>query len=727
MIYSLLRRGTAIFILLCLIFTNILIYSGSASENPESLVDAEFSVIFITGTKLHVAVSMAAHKLTTDKAYSASEIASASDQDIGALRHSIFTLLKNQVIEVFNGSDITDFFMPIYQDGLFIEEFTVDLTSDFFNLNHSINSETLINGVLDCNAIVTYNFNLITEPGWNNTFKFILPETINITSANTDQVVAKTNTKEITWNVFWKGSSTSTQAVLSTKLSNPTTKPSEEQDISLVFHLDSKNVNDVGLSLDFSIKTIEIQSYNLLPSFISNLDFVPSDAVRLFIENGLLEWEEFYQQTIKPIEQVSLSVMQRSSFQQKPEMEFGWLEETSINCSTPYNITNMDSSPDLVAELVSVSPINLNICDISSRAFIGLVNAGAKTNITAADINFGDRFEEIGLPYEIYLYLPNGVYLDEENVFQWNESRYVFGDFTSELKPNPQYSEEKINTYIEIDILKADLNIPSFFTGTTEFTTTSYAKEETSYFIMQLPEIFSLPEKLNVPFLNSDGFRLCIQENVFSDEDVDAFLLEKKQGFENLISSVLSIEEIKGIINQDIFYHSQNWDNDISHMTASSPVITSVYTNTIHPMGFNLSVWPPRIDISNQTFTLSKMNNQTVTYTIIFPKGISVTAFDSTGNPLLIKNNAEGREYLEVLFSSSTDQQTMVVTCTLSASTLYMIAQFLPCIISFILVIILIVLVFLFKKKRKGRTVTLHEKPDSERYEEESYYVGPPR
>lgn len=554
MIDSLLRRGFAICVLFGLIFTNIFIYSSSASEIPDNLVDAKFSIEFITGTKLNVAVSMAAHKLTTDKVYTASEIATASDQDIGAFRHLIFTFLKNQVVEIFKGSSTTDFFMPVYKNGLFIEEFTVDLTSKFFHINESINSETLVNGVLDCGAIVRYDFNLITEPGWNNTFTFILPETINITSANTDQVVAKNNRKEITWNVFWKGSLPSTQAVLSTKFSNPTTKTSQEQDISLVFHLDSKNVNDVEFSMDFLIKTIDIQRYDLLPSFISNLDFVPSDAIRLLIDNGLLSWEGLYQQTIKPIHQQSLSAMQRSSFQQQPDMKFEWIAETSINCSTPYNITNMDTYPSIVAEFVSSSAVNLNICGISARAFIGLINAGAKANISAQDINFGDRLNEIGYPYDIYLYLPNGVYLNDENVFQWNESVYAFGDFTSELKPSPDYSEEKINTYIEIDIIKADLNIPSFFTGKTEFTTTSYAKEETSYFIMKIPTIFSLPNKVILPFLNSDGFRLCIQENVFSQEEVDAFLLTKKEGFENQISSVLSIEQINGIINQDVFF-----------------------------------------------------------------------------------------------------------------------------------------------------------------------------
>jgi len=34
----------------------------------------------------------------------------------------------------------------------------------------------------------TYNFNLVTEPGWNNTFNYILPNIFSFKSANTEIV-----------------------------------------------------------------------------------------------------------------------------------------------------------------------------------------------------------------------------------------------------------------------------------------------------------------------------------------------------------------------------------------------------------------------------------------------------------------------------------------------------------------------------------------------------------
>ncbi|MFO7677151.1 MAG: hypothetical protein R6V50_02035 [Thermoplasmatota archaeon] len=725
-VYINLRRGITIFVLVCLVISNIFSFSLSANENPDSLVDAVFIIEYFTGTKLSVTASMTAHKLTTDRAYTASEIESASDQEMGALRHSLYLLLQNQVNEIFKGAERTGFQMPVYSNGIFKEEFTVDLTSKFFNINESINAETLVNGALDCGATVTYAFNLVSEQGWNNTFIFVLPESMNLSSANTDQVITKAHKKELTWKVLWTGAFSSRQAVLSTRLSNPTTKHSNEEDISLVFYLNSRNVNSIGFSTEFIIGKADIRAYEIIPSFISDFDFIPSDGVRLLIQNDMLSWHEFYEETIKPIEQKSISLIERSSFNQTLEMEFEWDADTTINCSVPYNITHMDSNPPIFAELISTSPINLEICGISSRAFIGLINAGAKANISNDDINFGDRLNEIGLPFHIHLYLPTGVYLDGNNIFQWNESVYLFGDFHSDLKPSPEYSEEKINTHIEIDIIKVDLNIPSFFTGKTEFTATAYAKEETSHFILSLPSNFSLPDKIDLLFLNSDALRLCIQENVFGREEIDSFLSNKKELFERKISFILSLENIKGFINREVFTHSQNWDGDISSMDASSPIITSLYSNNLYPISFNLSFWPPKVNISNQTFILSGLHNQSVTYKILFPKGISITATDSKDKPILKKTTAEGREYIEITFTASDEENIMVVTCALSASSLYMLGQFLPCILSFILVIVLIVLVLLFKKKRKGRTVKINKKPDSSGYEEESYYVSPP-
>ena len=721
---TVLRRIMKIFVSLCFISSTFFINTASAEDAPESLVDATFTIEFVTGTNLVVDVTMTAYKLTTDHAYTAEEIASASDEEMGALKLSIYLLLKNQINIVFGDAEVSNFEMPTYSSGVFNEELNVTLTSTFFGLNDSVDPESMINGVLDMGAVVTYDFNLVTEPGWNNTFTYVLPESINFKSANTDEV--SLDTKEITWTLNWNGADAEKAAVLSTRLNNPTTTVSEAEDIFLTFDLDSSNVDNVSLTTTFSLRNTDIREYDILPDFITELGFVPSDGIRLFIDNSLLSWNDLYQNTIKPMEQTTISTIEHSSFNQTLTMLFNWDSETSTNCTTPYNTTNMDDVPAIKAELTSEHSVELLLCDISSRAFFGLVNAGAVANISEEDVNFGDRLDEIGRSYEVLLHLPTEIYLEGDNIYRWNESISLSGVFSSDLQPLPKYSEENINTYIEIDISKLDLNIPSFFTGKAEFTATAHSKEDIHVSVTRFPMGFGLSDKINLPYLNSDAFRVCVDESVFSTEEVDSYLSNKKDVFEMRMSNVLNGLKIKGVVDKDVFSDSLSWDKDISHMDDVIPIVASTYANNLYPVGFSFSLWPPDMHISNQTFTFESIKNQTVTYRIEFPKGISVTATDALNKSILKGKTTDGREYIEVFFASDKEVEIDTITCVLVASSLYMLGQFLPCIISLVLVVILIIVVYILKRKRRGRKLVIQEEVDASGYEGEDFYVPPP-
>ena len=719
-----LRRGMKIFASVFLMFSMLFISTLPAEDTPDSLVDATFAITFVTGTELVVDVTMTAYKLTTDHTYTADEIASASDEERGALRLSIYLLLKNQITAVFGDAETLNFEMPTYSNGVFNEELKVKLTPTFFGLNASVNTESLVNGVLDMGAVITYNFNLVTEPGWNNTFTYLLPDSINFKSANTDEV--SLDTKEITWTLNWNAAETEKTAVLSTHLNSPTTAASEAEDLFLTFDLDSSNVNNVSLTTIFSLRNMDIREYAILPDFITELDFVPSDGIRLFIDNGILSWDELYQNTIKPVEQATISTIEHSSFNQTLEMLFNWDSETSTNCTTPYNTTHMDEVPAIKAKLTSEHSVELLLCNISSRAFFGLVNAGATANISEDDVNFGDRLDEIGRSYEVLLHLPTDIYLEGDNIYRWNESISLSGIFSSDLQPLPKYSEENINTYIEIDMNKLDLNIPSFFTGKAEFTANAHSKEDTHLFVTRFPREFGLSDKIDMQYLNSDAFRVCVDESVFSTEEVDAYLSDNKDAFEMRMSNVLNGLKIKGIVDKEVFSDSLSWDKDISHMDAVTPVVASAYANNLYPVSFSFSLWPPEMHISNQNFTFESIKNQSVTYRIEFPKGVSVTATDTLNKSILKGNTTDGREYIEVFFAPGEDEKIDTITCVIVASSLYMLGQFLPCIISFVLVVILTIIVYMLRRKRRGRKLVIREDTSASGYEGEDFYVSPP-
>ncbi|UCF12330.1 MAG: hypothetical protein JSW06_09860 [Thermoplasmatales archaeon] len=722
-------RLIAIYIGVCFIFLILFVTNTSAEDNLDSLVDANFDIEFITGTDLKISVTMDVSEITAfETTYGTNEIqdlaASVEYDDIiimGGIMQTLHDLLKNQIVMTFENANVVPLnTRPTYEDTVFYEDYGVNLTSPFFSINETVNSHDLVNGVLDMDAIVYYVFSLHAAHGWNNTYTIILPEFMKYRSTT-----GSAENNRILWEVKNRdGQHPELPAEISIQLTEPTTPKLTVDDIRLEFELDTSNINSIALNTIIITKNVDLQEHDILPDFINGLDFVSSDGIRLFIDNGLLSWEDLYQKTIKSIEQNTITTIESSSFNQSLEMSFNWNLETTINCSTPYNITSMDDDPPIKAELIDID-VNLLICDMSSRAFFGLVNAGATANISTGDINFGDRLGEIGYPYDVFLHLPNNVSLEGKNIYSWNSSNPLSGEFVSDLRPIPEYSKENIDTLIEIDISNMDLDITSFFSGKTKLTATSYLNEENYIYVSSFPQEFKISDKINLTYFNSDAFRLCAEEDVFNEEDIDVFLTNKKDIFELRLSDILNNLEVKGVVDKDVFYNSLNWDGDISNMDNVVPITISTYAHNIYPVAFNLSFWPPEISISNQLFNLKGLEKQSVTYRITFPKGISVNAKDTLNKSLIKGKTNDGREYVELSFDVDEETKRDVVLCEIYASSIYILGLFLPCILSLVLVVILIIIVYLIRKKKKGRKITKDD-TESTGYEDQDYYVPPP-
>ena len=710
-------------------FSVLFVANTSAEDDPDSLVDASFEIEFVTGTDLKISVTMDVSEITAfETTYGSSDIqnlaASVEYDDIitmGGIMQTLHDLLKNQIGMTFENANVVPLnTRPTYEDTVFYEEYGVNLTSPFFGMNETVNSHDFVNGVLDMDAIIYYVFSLHAEAGWNNTYTIILPEFMKYRSTT-----GSAENNRIQWEVKNRdGQHPELPAEISIQLTEPSLPRLTEDDIHLEFKIDTSNIDGIVLKTTIFAKNVDIREYDILPDFINELNFVSSDGIRLFIDNGLLSWNDLYLRTIKPIEQNTISTIENSSFNQTLEMSFNWNPETTTNCSAPYNTTSMDDEPPIKAELID-EDVNLMICDMSSRGFFGLVNAGAIANISADDINFGDGLGEIGYPYDVFLHLPNNISLEGKNIYSWNSSTPLSGEFVSDLRPIPEYSKENIDTLIEIEISKMDLDLPSFFSGKTKLTATSYIKEDNYFYIVSFPQEFKISEKINLTYLNSDAFRLCTEEDVFNEKDIDVYLANKKDFFELRLSDVLNNLKIKGVVDKEVFYDSLNWDGDISNMDNVVPVIVSTYSHNIYPVAFNLSFWPPEISISNQLFNLKGLEKQSVTYRITFPKGISVNARDTLNKSMIKGKTNDGREYVELSFDSGEDVETDIVLCEIGVSPVYILGLFLPCILSLVLVVILIIIVYLIRKKRKGRKI-IQEDMESTGYEDQDYYVPPP-
>ena len=390
----------------------------------------------------------------------------------------------------------------------------------------------------------------------------------------------------------------------------------------------------------------------------------------------------------------------------------------------------MDDSPPIRADFRDPD-VNLQICQMPARAFFGLINAGATASISTVDVNFGSRLDGIIHPCSIILRLPTNISLNGDNVYTWNKTTPITGTFLSELQPTPPYTEEHIEMRVEIELLKMDLNIPSVFTGKTELTASTKMKEDDRLYVISRDSGLFFSPKIKMTFLNSDSFRLCTEENVFSESQINLFLSQKTEIFQQRLSDIFHGLRVKGIIDRKIFSNSLVWDGDISAMDNVVPVVVSNYANEVYAVGFNVSLWPTELTLAPQRFILQGVENQTVTYRIVFPRGITVNASDSAGKPLITGKTNDGRDYVELSFNADSATQSTVLTCVLNVSPVYILGLFLPCILVFILLIVLVVIIYLIRKKRGGLRrgkKKLFEPEDNEPsdYGGQDYYVPPP-
>jgi hypothetical protein len=700
--------------------------STNAVDSVNNLINANFNIELESATNFSINIEIKVNKLTlsgSSVTYTGEEIEEIANTDqliLGAIEYELQILTKNTLTQSFEKANVKPLkVLPNYENSRFYNNFSVDLTYPYFNMDETVDIYSLVNGVLDMGAYVNYSFILKAEPGWNNNYKFNLDDSFTFV-----RTTGSVDGTKIGWDIENSGGNNpDVNAEIQLKKVNPTTSKLNSEDIFLEFILNNKDSTNTILNSNILLRSVDIRDYNIIPDFINNLNFLPADGIRLFINNGLLSWDLTYENTIKSLQQKIKSEIEESSLNQTLDLIFIWDNETTTNCIEPYNVLNMDDKPNIKAILTD-NNINLKIFNISSRTLYGLINSGADASISKDDINFGDNLNDIGHQYNITLLLPNNVYLDNKNVYTWNDSIVISGKFKSDTAVS--YKREDKNSIIEIDVKSSDLNLISFLTAKTELTFGLDLNANKNYYVTTLPNEFDLPNKIILNYLNSDGFRLCIEENVFDENRVNNFLNNEKSNYESLYKRLLPGLEVSSNIRKDVFDKSLEWDKDISKMDANNPIRTSLYGHCSYPISFDFSIIPPNLDIPAKIFNFTALPNENITYKIIFPNGISIDVDDPL-NRSVKKELSDGRQYFEISFSASDSNLTCAVSCKMTPSALFIIGIFIPCIVGLVITIILIILIIIIRRKRKQKQYAPKVKEeDLSGYEGEDYYIPPP-
>jgi len=724
--------------LLTLTMSILMLYSFAfvpftiADDPSENIISASFDIELESATDLKIDVSIVVTKITlpaSGTSYTGAEIATISTTDsetMGSIKYALKAMLKEQIDQIFpeGNADITILNkLPSYTNEVFQDEYNINLTSGFFGMNESVNTYDFVNGVLYMGAIANYSFDLQANTGWANTYSISLRTPMLRHYTNGDETA-----NVIQWQVDnSNGMHPTTLAKLQLKNDNYGNLRLHSEDITLEFELDTRDLDKTNLRTNILAKNIDIRNYDILPDFVNKLDFVPSDGIRMFIDNGLLaDWDDFYSKTIETIRDRTIPIIENApSFNQTLNLGFTW---DSNSTTKSYQIENMNNNTPIKAILTG-EDISFEICDISSRALFGLVNTGAQVNISSQDVNFGEGLEaittEYHYKYDCILYLPENFYLDGNNIYKWNQSGKISGEIRSDVAEN--HTENEIDTIVNIEMSSADLNLLSFFTGRTEIAFGMSLQENRNYNVTTIPDSFSLPQKIQIEYLNADAFRLCLEENVFREGDVTNFLNAEKTLFENRLENIFSPDlEVEGLIDKDVFDQSLEWDGDIMKMDGN-PIVVKSYAHSSYPIPFEISLIPPSFKINTLTYNFTSMQKQSVTYKMFFPRGTTIEVNDSL-NRVVVKESGDGRQYFEIKFDASEQGLTDEITCKIIPSAFFIFGIFMPCILSFVVTVILIIVVLMIRKRRKiGRRIKVpREEEEMAGYEDQDYYIPPP-
>ena len=221
------------------------LFIASADNHLDENIDAVFNIEFISGTELIFNINSNLKKITLDASgtsYSKNEIISIEENEseiMGAIKYVLKNSLTNQIKTIFDKAYIHSLNeLPLFNNGIFYDTYSINLSSNFFNFNNEVKVSDFINGVLDMGAIVNYAFNLIAESGWNNSFNFILPDSIGY-----HRTTGIVNDNIIQWYVVNNNEDIYSKiAELAIKYNNPTSNYKEE-DIEFEFEIDCIKAN----------------------------------------------------------------------------------------------------------------------------------------------------------------------------------------------------------------------------------------------------------------------------------------------------------------------------------------------------------------------------------------------------------------------------------------------------------------------------------------------------
>ncbi|HDO19646.1 MAG TPA: hypothetical protein ENG74_02860 [Thermoplasmatales archaeon] len=703
--------AVAIAIFLPLALTGFL---SSAQGSEEIWVDALFNFEFLDGANLSMELKLDVHKITVfDRVYSAEDIRDNYGETGAAFGLKLFEYVRDTLRDrVFSGCNV-EIGIPYVDEAslsysssnpynppvTFYIDGNISLTGEFFDYQIS-SVDKFLNGILDMGGCVKYSFEFLSPPGWNISYNFGTPEYIEIREV--EKGILSPEGNDVRWEMEnWNGMEEKALDGYVVLREKQPTSDLQNDDLRLDINFDLRDIDVTHFRCTLQVNAVDVSHLLDLPDFVSDLDVIPSDGIRLFADLGIISWDDVYSNVIAPF---------KEDVEGKIKNLFGDVDITfnvnlssTSNCSHPFNITHMDIHPPISANLSG--ELEKFVYNISTKMFLGFIYAGGSATLTDDDLGL----LTIGYPFTAHVTLPE----DLSQEVEWNDSTSL--NSTLEYANAPLYEDERTARIIDMEIKSIDLDLIGLFTGKAEVINRFDAKDKYLIYRIKPYNGIKAPESISIDFLNADLIRLCIEEKLFSREVIDSLFNERMLLAEQAFSQTLGVPELKVYPDERGFDESLEWDGDIRNMDDAYPIVIPIYSSIPKKATFSFSLFPFSFKVHNMSFECRNIPGQSTKYRFVFPPGVKVECNDSSGI-VSINTTSDNKVVVEVQFDGYEDIEGITISCSMDIPPLMVFTIFLPFLLIIFVIAILIVIVVTIKRKWGGRIKPVRAPPQ---YQEE--------
>jgi hypothetical protein len=487
---------------------------------------------------------------------------------------------------------------------------------------------------------------------------------------------------------------------------------------------DELEINESG----FKINSVELDDPILgLPSNISDIHFISTDGLRLFLDNGIIQISDLELVLSSEFRRVEAQLAKVFNTSNAVLFTKDWDLNTIFGLQPLYylqdsgSISRMGASRSINGRLNSPELLQPRLFgNVSRTAVEGLLNTGAVSKL--------DIFISIPNEYSYNFSIPPGYELVGKTPVNTEVPSGV--GFTYVLNPkqrqiltlgslkHPNYSSSLANINVVIDIREVDIQSLSEYVASVKIT----ADGKLNYIRNEPGSKFdnALPKDITMEYYNSDALRLVYTEGLLDIEEIEEDLYSMIQ--ENISNLLKEDVSMNVSFNDELLL----FDGDTNNMDGSEPVTFSIRSSGKMRITGERNVRLGAFVTKRLELPLPGVKYWNVTYKLILPEHIQILGQPKVINGSveysgpIIDRNSDNRDelYITIYGEPSNSHEyrdeslEVNVEVDIDITLWFFLSKIIIPIILFIILCILIVMIKIYRRHKLKKIDKLKKDPD---------------